>query len=76
MNLKNKTLQRTLSVKENFAPKSNKHLDDINKNNEPKNRNNNSNFNSSTTFSNGNNKLKKSNTLSNGLAVEHKKNKS
>ena len=34
MNLKNKTLQRTLSVKENFAPKSNKHLDDINKNNE------------------------------------------
>jgi phage-related protein len=40
------------------------------------NRNNNSNFNDSTTFSNGNNKLKKSNALGNGLAVEHKKNKS
>ena len=37
------------------------------------NRNKNSNFNGSTTFSNGNNKLKKSNTFGNGLAVEHKK---
>ena len=39
------------------------------------NRNNNKNFNSSTTFSNETNKLKKSNTLANGLTVEIKKNK-
>ena len=40
------------------------------------NRNNNKNFNSSTTtYSNENNKLKKSNTLTNGFTVEYKKNK-
>jgi hypothetical protein len=39
------------------------------------NRNKQKNFNSSTTFSNENHKLKKSNTLANGLTVETKKNK-
>ena len=41
-----------------------------------RNNNNNKNFNSSTTFSNESNRLKKSNTLANGLTVETQINKS